>query len=186
MKIKIGNLTTTLPKDVVASHMANLITTRLIILDKETDFKKAFIKYKDLVLSFFRENKKFVFSFSDEKWFDEFTHFQEKQHELMLQDVVFKFDDGSTWSIPLLDIANLKILQEPDKKYNRTTLLSSPLELVMWAQDILTWDQIENFAVLRNIDNPKNTYNNEWPSVAKKIIKWHYGIENKSSESQEF
>jgi hypothetical protein len=182
MKVKIGNRVTTLPKDVVASHMANLITTRFIILDKEKDFKKAFIKYKDLVLNFFRENKKFVFSFSDEKWFDDFMSFQEKQHELMLQDVVFKFKDGSTWSVPLLDIANLKILQEPEKKHSKTTLLLSPLDLVTWAQETLTWDQIENFAILRNLDNQEKTYNNEWPSVAKKVIKWHYEIENKPSD----
>jgi hypothetical protein len=183
MKVKIGNLTTTLPKDAVASHMANLITTRLIILDKEKDFKKAFTKYKDLVLMFFRENKKFVFSFSDEKWYDDFNSFHEKQHELMLQDIVFKFSDGSTWSIPLLDVANLKILQEPEKKHNRNSLLSAPLDLVTWAQEKLTWNQIENFAILRNLDSPENSYNNEWPSVAKKVIKWHYEIENKSSKS---
>ena len=185
MKVKVGNKITTLPKDVIASHMANLITTRAIVLNKEKDFKSSFYKYKDLCLAFFRENKKFIFSFSDDQWFEEFNAFQEKQHDLMMQDVVFKFTDGATWSVPLLDLANLKILQEPEKKHDRNALLSSPVELVTWAQNTLTWNQVANFAVLRHLDNPENTYNAEWPSVPKKVIKWHYEIENKS-ETQKF
>jgi hypothetical protein len=64
-------------------------------------------------------------------------------------------------------------------------LLSSPVELVTWAQNTLTWNQVANFAVLRHLDNPENTYNAEWPSVPKKVIKWHYEIENKF-ETQKF
>jgi hypothetical protein len=39
MKIKVGNKTMTLSRDVIASHMANLLTTRAIISNQEKDFK---------------------------------------------------------------------------------------------------------------------------------------------------
>ena len=46
MKIKIGNKTMNLSRDVIASHMANLLTTRAIISNQEKDFKESFFKYK--------------------------------------------------------------------------------------------------------------------------------------------
>ena len=48
MKVKVGTKITGLPKDVVASHMANILTTKDIALGRERDFKKVFLKYKDL------------------------------------------------------------------------------------------------------------------------------------------
>lgn len=184
MKVKIGSVITKLPRETVAAHMANLLTTRAIILQKETDFKKSFYKYKDLCLAFFREKKGFIYSFGDETWLDEFLAFQEKEHSLLMQDVVFKFKDGSTWSVPLVDIANLRTFQEPDKKYDKNSLLSNPVELVSWAQTTLSWEQIEDFAILRQLENPNNTYDTEWPSVPKKIIKWLYEAENQPFEPQ--
>lgn len=79
MKVKVGNTITNLPKNIIASHMANLLTTRAIMTNKEKNFKKSFIKHKELCLAFLRENKKFVYSFSDQKWLDEFLKFQSKQ-----------------------------------------------------------------------------------------------------------
>jgi hypothetical protein len=180
MKTRIGNKTVSLPKEVVVAHMANLISTKLVFSDKEKNFKHAFTKYKDLVEAFLRENKRFVFSFSDEKWVDKFNEFQEKQLEIMFQDVVFKFSDGSSWSIPLMDIANLKMLQEPEKKHTRIALMSAPLELVTWAQEELSWDQISSFAVLRQLDSSQDIHKNEWKSVQKSVIRWHYELENES------
>ena len=185
MKVKIGSITTKLPRETVASHMANLLTTRAIILQKETDFKKSFHKYKDLCLAFFRENKGFIYSFGDETWLDVFLAFQEKEHNLLMQDVVFKFKDGSTWSVPLIDIANLRTLQEPDKKYDKNALLLDPIELVSWAQTALSWEQVEDFAILRQLESPNGTYNTEWPLVPKKVIKWLYETENLPLEPQE-
>lgn len=183
MKIKVGNKTMTLSRDVIASHMANLLTTRAIISNQEKDFKESFYKHKELCLAFLKENKKFVFTFGDDSWLKEFIEYQNQQVSLLMQDVFFKFSDGATWSICLNDIANLKMLQEPEKKYDKKHLLTSAVELVDWAQKTLTWDQVQSFAVLRHLEYSNETYTNEWVNNTKKIIKWQYGAENQPLES---
>lgn len=177
MKAKVGNKITNLSKDVIASHMANLLSTRAIISEKERDFKQAFTKYKELCLLFLKQNKKFVFAFGDELWLDEFLEFQKQQHELLMQDVVFKFSDGSVWTISLNDIANLKILNEPTEKHDKNKLLENAIDLVNWSQSDLSWEQLKNFATLKNIKPNDGLYNTEWKGVSKKIIMWHYESE---------
>jgi hypothetical protein len=95
MKVKVGNRVTTLAKDVVASHMANLLSTRAIILGNERDFKQSFNKYKELSLAFLKYNRKFIYTFGDDIWLEEFLNFQAKQYELLMQDVMFKFSSSS-------------------------------------------------------------------------------------------
>jgi hypothetical protein len=56
-------------------------------------------------------------------------------------------------------------------------LLEEPIVLVSWAQEYLTWDQLKNYATLRNIDPEEATYNKEWSTVNKKIIRWQYNSE---------
>lgn len=178
MKVKIGNRATTLPKNVVASHMANLLTTRDIMLGKEKNFKNTFLKNLELCLAFLRENKKFVYSFGDEEWLEEYLDFQSKQKELLLQDVLVKFSDGSVWTISLHDIASLKIIREPKSKETKMSILEKPIELVKWAQDELQWDQISNFATLKNITGNEQIYMNEWKSANKRVLKWTYNVED--------
>ena len=173
MKVKLGNRSTTLPKEAVVAHMANLLTTRAIILGKEKDFKKSFSKYNELCILFLGQNKMFIYSFGDELWLEEFLNFQSELHEMLLQDVVFKFNDGSTWSIALSDLANLKIINESTEKHDKGKLLAEPIDLVFWAQTKLSWDQVKDLSTLRMIDD-NISYKLEWPSVPKKIIKWQY------------
>ena len=94
---------------------------------------------------------------------------------LLMQDVFFIFSDGATWSIGLSDIANLKMLQEPEKKYEKNKLLTFAVELVDWAQKTLSWEQVKNFAILRHLEYSNDLYSKEWVSNNKKIIKWQYG-----------
>ncbi len=174
MKTKLGNKITNVPKNVIAAHMANLLSTRAIISEKERDFKQAFCKYKDICLAYLRENPKFIYSFGDDLWLDQFLDFQKQQHELLMQDVVFKFSDGSVWTIALNDIANLKIIHEPEKKHVKNKLLEDSIELIDWAQSNLSWSQLKNFATLKNIQQNDELYGEEWVTVSKKIIRWHY------------
>jgi hypothetical protein len=179
MKVKIGNKTTTLPKSVVASHMSNLLTTRDIIMGKEKDFKNAFLRNLDLCLIYLRENKKFAYSFGDEDWLDDYLDFHSKQRELLLQDVLIKFSDGSVWTISLHDIASLKLARDPKIKENKMQLLENPIKLVEWAQEELQWNQISNFATLKNIQGNEDIYKKEWKLTNKKVIKWsHQAKEN--------
>lgn len=173
MKVKIGNAVTTLPKDVVASHMANLLATQAILSGKENNFKDVFYKKKDLCLKFLKANKRFVFFFGDEKWYDKYDKFEISQYELLMQDLIFTFSDGTVWSISLNDIANLKIISE-NLKINKEDLLKDPMDLAIWAQNELTWDQIKSFAILKNVVQKDSLYNEEWSSVAKKVLKWNY------------
>lgn len=177
MKVKVGNQITNLSKDSIASHMANMLTTRAIVLRKEKDFKKSFVKHKELCLIFLRHNKKFVYSFTDQEWVDEFFEFQRKQHELLMQDLLFSFSDGSEWAVSLNDLANLKVLREGDKKLDKATLLTDPLALADWAQRDLSWDQVKDFAILKRISCDDEAYEDEWPSVSKKVIQYKYEIE---------
>ena len=181
MKVKIGNRQTSMPKHVVIAHMANLLASRAVIMRKERDFKSAFLKYKNLCADFLRENKKFVFSFGEELWLKEFLEFEKKLYELLLQEVLFKFSDKTTWSISLNDLANLKILHEGLKKDAKDSLLSKPVDLVTWSQEKLTWDQIKTFAVIRKIDGSDELYNEEWSSVPKKVIIYSYDSESSTS-----
>lgn len=174
MKVKIGNKNTTLSKDVVAAHMANLLTTRSILLGGKVEFRQSFIKNKDLCIEFLRENKTFIYNFGDEEWLDDFLDFQKNQHELIMQDVFFKFSDGSVWTISLHDIVNLKIIKHREEKLDKIMLLKNPIELIQWAQDELEWDQLKNFAILKNIVGNEEKHVQEWRSVDKKIIKWTY------------
>jgi hypothetical protein len=177
MKVQVGNKTMSLPKETVASHMANLITTRLIMLGKIKDFRSSFLKHKELCMIFLRMNKKFVYSFGSDDWLEDFFKFQTKHHELLMQEIFFRFSDGSEWSISLNDLANLKIMHESNLKHDKTQLLEKPLELSDWAQSELTWDQIKDFAILRRIDDNSVQYNEEWPSVNKKVVQFSYDIE---------
>ena len=174
MKVKIGYQTISLSKEIVASHMANLLTTRAIYLNKEKDFKTSFLKYKQLCLLFIRQNKKFVYSIGDDDWYDHFVKFQNTQHELLLQEIFFKFSDGSEWTIFLNDIANLKIILEPEKKYDKNQLLAKPVELVEWAQDNLSWEQIKDFAVLRQMQGNESSYIKEWAETKKQVLQYQY------------
>jgi citrate synthase len=178
MKVKVGNTITNLPKNIIASHMANLLTTRAIMTNKEKNFKKSLIKHKELCLAFLRENKKFVYSFSDQKWLDEFLKFQSKQHELLMQELTFKFSDGSEWSLSLNDIASLKMIIAPDPKQDKNSLLSNPVELADWAQNSLTWEQVKDFSILRKIKGDQITYTNEWPLVKKQVVQFNYETED--------
>jgi len=178
MKVKFGNKTSTLGKDVVACHMANLLTTRAIVLGKEKDFKKSFLKFKQLCLLFLKQNKKFIYAFGDDSWYESFVEFQSKQHELLLQEIYFKFSDGSEWTIFLNDIANLKMMYEPDHKHNKNELLENPVDLAEWAQKILTWEQVKDFSVLRKISGNESTYNNEWAEVKKQVLQYKYEAED--------
>ena len=174
MKVKIGNKTTTLPKNVVASHMANLLTTRDIIMGKESDFKNTFLKNLDLCIIYLRENKKFIYKFGDDDWLDDYLDFYKRQRELLMQDVIVKFTDGSVWTISLHDIASLKLARNPSGKENKMELLENPINLVEWAQEELQWEQISNFAILKNIQGNELKYRNEWKSTLKKVVKWTY------------
>lgn len=174
MKIKIGNKITTLPKNVVISHMANLLASRAMILRKERDFKSAFTKYKNLCNEFLRENKNFVYCFGTEDWLENFLAFESNQHSLLLQEIYFQFSDDSSWSIPLNDIVNLKILFEDLQQNDKAKLLSDPVSLATWAQEKLTWDQVKDFAIIRDISGKNHVYNHEWPSVQKKVIIYSY------------
>jgi|APCry1669189440_1035222.scaffolds.fasta_scaffold00516_2 hypothetical protein len=178
MKVKIGNKTTTLPKNVVVAHMANLLASRAVILKKERDFKSAFLKYKNLCGEFLRENKNFIYVFGSEDWLDKFLEFEATQHSLILQEVYFQFSDSSYWSIPLNDIVNLKILSENLQQSDKMKLLSDPVSLAVWAQEKLTWDQVKDFAIIRDITGKNDEYNQEWPAVQKKIIVYSGKPEN--------
>jgi hypothetical protein len=174
MKVKVGSTITNLPKNVVASHMANLLTTHAIMINKATSFKKSFIKHKELCLSFLRENKKFVYSFSDQAWLEDFIQFEAKQHELLMQELVFKFSDGSEWSLSLNDIASIKIINDPQKGMDKNALLSNPVELAEWAQNAITWEQVKDFSILRRTQGDQTSYINEWPLVKKKVVQFNY------------
>ncbi len=178
MKVKVGNTITNLPKNAVASHMANLLTTRAVMINKATSFKKSFIKHKELCLFFLRENKKFVYSFSDQKWLEDFIKFEARQHELLMQELVFKFSDGSEWSLSLSDIASIKIINNPEKGLNKNTLLSSPVELAEWAQNSLTWDQVKDFSILRRMQGDQTSYTTEWPLIKKQVVQFNYETED--------
>ena len=176
MKVKFGNTYVTLPKDTVASHMANLLTTRSIILNKERDknFKSIFTKHKDLCLFFLRHNKKFVYSLADSEWLEDFFKFQAIQHELLMQEIVFKFSDGTEWSISLNDIASLKILNNPKDKIKKEELLKNPVDLADWAQSNLSWNQVRDFCILRKVSPNDELYQNEWMSTSKRVVQYHY------------
>jgi hypothetical protein len=178
MKVKMGNKISTLSKDVVACHMANFLSTRAIVLGKEKIFKVAFNKYKQLCSLFLRENKKFVYEFGDDKWLEKFIAFQSKQHELALQEIYFKFSDGSEWTIFLHDIANLKMLYEPEEKHDKFKLLEKPVELADWAQNKLTWEQVKDFSVLRKISGNESSYIHEWADVKKQVLQYKYEAED--------
>jgi hypothetical protein len=178
MKVKVGNTITSLPKNAVACHMANLLTSRAIILKKENNFSKSFNRHKHLCLAFLRENKKFIYSFSDQKWFDDFVKFETKQHELLMQELSFKFSDGSEWTVSLNDLASLRIMIDPNVNVDKNTLLSNPIDLAEWAQNSLTWEQVKDFSILRKIVGDQNTYTNEWPLVKKQVIQFNYETED--------
>jgi hypothetical protein len=176
MKVKIGNQITTLTKDVVICHMANLLSSRAIILRKETNFKLAFEKYKKLCSLFLNENKKFVYTFGTDDWLENFLLFEINLNELLVQDVSFQFSDKSTWSVSLNDIANLRIVIEENKKHDKMKLLENPIELIEWAQLNLGWYQIKPLATLTNFESENDTHEKEWPSVIKKIQKKNYKL----------
>jgi hypothetical protein len=174
MKVKVGNTISNLPKNAVACHMANLLTSRAIILKKENNYKKSFVKHKELCLAFLRENKKFIYSFSDQSWLEDFIHFETKQHELLMQELMFKFSDGSEWTVSLNDLASLKMIIDPNPKMDRNALLSQPVDLAEWAQNSLTWEQVKDFSILRKIAGDQDAYTNEWPLVKKKVVQFNY------------
>ena len=91
-----------------------------------------------------------------------------------MQDVIVKFTDGSVWTISLHDIASLKLARNPSGKENKMELLENPINLVEWAQEELQWEQISNFAILKNIQGNELKYRNEWKSTLKKVVKWTY------------
>lgn len=177
MKVKVGTKITGLPKDVVASHMANILTTKDIALGRERDFKKVFLKYKDLCLIFLRHNKKFVLNFSDQTWMEDFRIFRTKQHELLMQEMAFSFTDGTTWTISMNDLANLRIMLEPDLKHEKLNLLGLPVELAEWAQTSLQWEQVKDFTILREVTGDEAMYAKEWKTANKKVIQYNYEIE---------
>jgi len=176
MKAKIGNQITTLSKDVIVCHMANLLASRAILLRKETSYKIAFDKYKKLCQLFVKENKKFIYSFGTEGWLEDFILFEANVNELLLQDVTFEFSDKSTWSISLNDIANLRMVIEEDKKHDKMTLLKNPIELLEWAQVNLNWYQVKPLSSLISIEENTDIHDKEWPSVMKKIRKKNYEL----------
>ena len=173
MKVKIGKNTTSLSREVVASHMANLITTRLIITGQEKNFKKTFVKYKELCLMFLKQNKKFVYAFGEDSWFDEFSNFEKQQYELFLQEVYFKFSDGSEWTIFINDLANLRLMVDDTIK-DKSALLSNPVDLAVWAQNHLSWDQVKDYCILRKINTEESIYSNEWQTTKKQIFRYRY------------
>lgn len=174
MKVKLGNTYVRLPKDTVASHMANLLTTRSIFLNKDKDFKTSFIKNKELCLIFLRHNRNFVYSLVDNDWLEEILKFKTTQHELLMQEIVFKFSDNSEWSISLNDIANLKIITDHVGKNRKDELLNNPVELAEWAQQNLTWNQIKDFAILRKMEASHDLYQKEWFSTNKRVVQYKY------------
>lgn len=182
MKVRMGTKTGNMPKEALASHMANLLATRAISLNKEKEFRHALLKYKELAILFLNENKKFVFAFGEEDWVGAFFEFQQKRHELLMQDVVFKFTDGSVWSISLSDLANLKILSDHDAHHDKNVLLEQAVNLVQWAQEELSWNQIKSFASLKNIQDNDTMYEQEWHGVPKKIIRWRYPEDNEAGD----
>jgi hypothetical protein len=164
---------TSLSKEVVVCHKANHLPPRSIITGKEFDFKKSFIKYKDYCSLFLKENKKFVYTFGSEEWYDEFVEFQARQHELIMQELYFKFSDGSEWTVFLNDLANLRLMLDSSSK-NKNALLSNPVDLADWAQSNLSWSQIKDFCVLRNITGNEDSYSNEWSATPKKVLQYQY------------
>lgn len=174
MKVKLGNTYVKLPKDTVASHMANLLTTRSILLNKDKDFKTSFVKHKELCLIFLRHNKNFIYSLADSEWLEEFFRFQAIQHELLMQEIVFKFSDGSEWTISLSDIASLKMINNPEEQLKKEDLLKNPVDLADWAQHNLTWNQVKDFAILRRIESNNELYQREWLSTNKVVVQYKY------------
>jgi hypothetical protein len=177
MKVKIGNRVTSLPKNVVIAHMANFLATRSIVLRKDKDFKSAFIRYKSLATEFLRQNKNFVFSIGKDDWLEKFLEFEAQQQALLLQEIYFQFSDETFWSISLNDIVNLKILYDGLNSNQKTELLSAPIKLAEWAQEKLSWDQVKDFAIIRDVTGKNDVYNQEWPSVSKKIIVYNFESE---------
>lgn len=173
MKVKIGNKVTSCSREIIASHMANLVTTRLIILGKEKNFKQTFEKSKELCILFLKSNKNFVYSFGEDDWFVKLMNFKKKQNELFLQELYFKFSDGTEWTIYLNDLANIRMMIDSSQK-DKSLLLKNPIELADWAQMNLSWQQVKDYCVLRRAVANESKYSNEWLSVKKRIYQYQY------------
>jgi hypothetical protein len=178
MKVRVGKkIITSMSRSVVAAHMAQILAGRDVIFKKEKSYKKAFAKNKELTMAFLKHNKDYIYVL-DETWLPDFLLFQEEQKSLLMQEISFKFSDGSEWTVPLSDIANIRIMTEPSLKLDKAKLLENPVELAEWAQKELSWDQVKDFTVLRHISGNPRTYNKEWPSVKKQVVKYNYEIED--------
>lgn len=171
MKVKIGKQTTSLGKEVVAAHMANLLASRAILTGESDDLKQSFTEYKKICQLFLDSNKRFVYKFGDEKWLEPFLKFQANQNEILKQEVFFRFSDGSLWTVLVSDIAKIRAMQ--DKNFDSDNAVLDPVELTEWAQDKLTWDQVKVFSRLRVLPlDFHGVYTVEWPDVKKKVIKY--------------
>ncbi len=179
MKAKIGNKTTNLPKDVISSHMANLITTRSIVLGHEKDFKESFGHHKKACDYFLKHNKNFVYSFGDEDWFEDFVAFQIKQRDLELREASFSFSDGTEWSVYLTDLAHIKMNMNPSLK-NMSKILAEPEELIKWAEDNLNWQDIQELCMIRKIKEKHDLYTEEWKNVKKEILDYEFTDETEN------
>lgn len=176
MKVKIGNRTTSLTKDIVICHMANLLASRSIILRKENNFKIAYDKYKSLCYSYVKDRKSFVYAFGKEEWLEDFLLYEMNLNELLAQELTFKFSDNSSWNISLNDIANIRVVLEEEKKLDKMKLLENSIELVQWAQDNLHWYQIKPLAKLVDYESNPNVHEGEWSTVQKSIRKKNYEL----------
>jgi len=176
MKVKIGKQTTYLKKDVVVSHMANLLASRSILLGESLNFKKTFLDYKKLCSDYLKINTNFVYKMGSEDWLEDFLNHQAAAQELLLQDVFFKFSDESIWSVSLVDLTDLKIINEniPLQESTRESMLRNPVEVVEWAQNNLTWNQIQDYAILTGMAQTNPNHDLEWPKIKKSIIQRKY------------
>ena len=176
MKVKIGKQTTYLKKDVVVSHMANLLASRSILLGESLNFKKTFLDYKRLCVEYLKANPNFVYKVGSEDWLEHFLNHQAASQELLLQDVFFKFSDESIWSISLVDLTDLKIINEniPLQESTRESMHKNQIEIVEWAQNNLNWNKIQNYAILTGMSQNSQNHSNEWPKIKKSIIQRKY------------
>ncbi len=172
MKVKIGKIITDVSEDIVATNIANkLISNAYFTTDTVKNFRQSFDLFKLMSYDFIKNKEaNFIFSFSEDFWFEEFKDFQEERFKTMHNELSFIFEDGSEWSIPLTELANLALKYPEWENKDLFELLSNPEDLCIWAEKCLSWDDVKQFKKLVSIEDRDEAYSDEWKKVKKTIV----------------
>ncbi|NBO22146.1 hypothetical protein EBU94_02235 [bacterium] len=172
MKVKIGKTITDVSEDLIATNIANkLISGAYFMSDTVKNFKQSFDIFKMMSVDFIKtKEKNFIFSFSEDFWFEEFKVFQEKRLVAFQNELSLVFSDGSEWSIPLMDLANIAMKYDEWKDRDLFELLENPEDLCLWAEKKLNWDDVKQYKKLISIEDHDEIYSEEWKKVKKTIV----------------